>query len=102
MYVISLMPQLQYLDDTMVTDGQRAQAQTHKSAYALNGGPMKFVETFGSSNVFVNFFRSERNKHHSAVTTTAATTGRTVGGRYFIATTTASDAIRASTDSSSN
>lgn len=61
MFVISILSRLQYLDDTIVTDAQRIQSKTYKSAYSSNGGPLKFVEKFGSSTIS-NLFKYDKDQ----------------------------------------
>lgn len=59
MYVISVLPTLQYLDDSAITEAQRQQANSNKRAYALSGGPLRFIEKFGST-MFLNMFKNGR------------------------------------------
>lgn len=57
MYVISVLPTLQLLDDTPITDDQRKLAFANKRSYAMSGGPLKFIEKFGST-MFLNMFKT--------------------------------------------
>lgn len=72
MYVISVLPSLQYLDDSVITEAQRQQANSNKRAYALSGGPLRFIEKFGST-MFLNMFKNDREKNKQSMVTT--TTG---------------------------
>lgn len=68
MYVISVLPTLQYLDDSFITEAQRQQANSNKRAYALSGGPLRFIEKFGST-MFLNMFKNgKENKKQSMAT----------------------------------
>lgn len=64
MYIISVLPSLQYLDDSVITDLHRLQANSNKRAYALSGGPLRFIEKFGST-MFLNMFRNGGSKANS-------------------------------------
>lgn len=55
MYVIGNLSRLDYLDDTIVTDAQRFQAETHKSVYTKHEHdttPNQLVERFTGLNLF--------------------------------------------------
>uniref|UniRef100_A0A182X3J7 LRRcap domain-containing protein n=1 Tax=Anopheles quadriannulatus TaxID=34691 RepID=A0A182X3J7_ANOQN len=47
LFVISILPQLRYLDDAEVTAAQRTQAKSFKHSYNLNQGPYNIFETVG-------------------------------------------------------
>ncbi|XP_049297532.1 leucine-rich melanocyte differentiation-associated protein-like isoform X3 [Anopheles funestus] len=47
LFVISILPQLRYLDDSEVTAAQRTQAKSFKQSYNLNQGPYNIFETVG-------------------------------------------------------
>ncbi|XP_052898255.1 leucine-rich melanocyte differentiation-associated protein-like isoform X1 [Anopheles moucheti] len=47
LFVISILPQLRYLDDSEVTPAQRTQAKNFKQSYNLNQGPYNIFETVG-------------------------------------------------------
>lgn len=47
LFVISILPQLRYLDDGEVTAAQRTQAKSFKQTYNLNQGPYNIFETVG-------------------------------------------------------
>uniref|UniRef100_A0A2M4AS94 Putative u2-associated snrnp a' protein n=1 Tax=Anopheles triannulatus TaxID=58253 RepID=A0A2M4AS94_9DIPT len=47
LFVISILPQLRYLDDSEVTMSQRAQAKSFKHTYNLNQGQYNIFETVG-------------------------------------------------------
>lgn len=64
MYVISVLPSLQYLDDSAITEAQRQQANSNKRAYAMSGGPLRFIEKFGST-MFLNMFKNGREGRES-------------------------------------
>ncbi|XP_037026029.1 leucine-rich melanocyte differentiation-associated protein-like isoform X2 [Bradysia coprophila] len=68
MYVISVLPKLQYLDDSVITEGQRQLANSNKRAYAMSGGPLRFIEKFGST-MFLNMFKNDRENAKQAVGT---------------------------------
>lgn len=58
MYVIGNLLRLDYLDDAIVTDADRAQAETHKSVYTQNEhGPTNLLAEKLSG---LNLFRCDR------------------------------------------
>lgn len=72
MYVISVLPTLQYLDDSVITESQRQQANSNKRAYALSGGPLRFIEKFGST-MFLNMFKNGRESNKQVLVTGEST-----------------------------
>lgn len=69
MYVISLLPNLQYLDDTFVTESQRKQAKDHEHLYTIAGTPLKFVNKFGSTGQ-IHLFRHDNGKKFTDILST--------------------------------
>lgn len=72
MYVISVLPTLHHLDDSFITDSQRQQANSNRRAYALSGGPLRFIEKFGST-MFLNMFKNGRDNTKQSMLTGEAT-----------------------------
>lgn len=68
MYVVGMLEKLEVLDDNKITDVQRANAKTHIGAYAMSGGPMKFMERIAGSNLFT-FFKYDHRKPRSQIST---------------------------------
>lgn len=90
MYVVGNLLRLDYLDDAIVTDAQRVQAETHKSIYTENehhGTANQFADKFTGLNLFRNdqsnrsrfekpsAFGKRRNKAKNKVATDSSSQG---------------------------
>lgn len=67
MFVIRICPNLDYLDDMKITDGQRALARAYVNARALNGSPNNIRSEFSSTPNLLTIWKydARTRRHHT-------------------------------------
>lgn len=66
MYVIGILPKLEYLDDVRITDCQRTMAKAHTRLSAWNGAFISFGEQFssGTSHLAVSKYDAKAGQRY--------------------------------------
>lgn len=71
MYVIGNLNDLDYLDDSKITEAQRTLARTHIGVYTMSGGPIKFMERFSNSSNIMTFFKYDSKRYRPQMARTS-------------------------------